>query len=207
MLPTKPSRSSTCSSFSSSITNSSLATISTNGQLDSIIEAGLSTRVTKALKKLEEFDTVLVVDNMQSMASHRFQVQTILHVLAPLLAKYDQDGFDLHLVFNSQSYSGPGPVQAENIKVISDIMDRLSYCGKEPGRLFEYIDDLLKSYLRRHENAPELTKPVNYIIITNGDFGSCSWPPRCVKRATDWLQKGSGKLPNQASQIRWWKEP
>ncbi|KAF8645472.1 hypothetical protein AX16_007758 [Volvariella volvacea WC 439] len=141
-----------------------------------------SPTIERALRKLREFDTVIVVDNSASMSHHRRKVAVFVDNIAQLASKYTQHGFDLHFVSGKAYYLG---LDVQSLCVVRDAVDALEY-GE--GDLYGYLDWLLRTYYRRYEDDPRI-KPVNFIIITDGASIGNTWPPTCLIQAAEWVKR------------------
>ncbi|RDB27109.1 hypothetical protein Hypma_004624 [Hypsizygus marmoreus] len=113
------------------------------------------------LDSLKRFDTVLVVDDSASMHGKRWaQAGEALANLAYTAAKYDADGIEIHFI-NSRKFQS----HAQSAKVVKKLFKSVILSGSTP--LGGKMNVLLSDYLARLEQDPT-TKPVNFIVITDG---------------------------------------
>ncbi|KAK6987960.1 hypothetical protein R3P38DRAFT_2661192 [Favolaschia claudopus] len=135
-----------------------------------------------ALEFLRQYDTVILVDDSQSMThcgstrgvSRWCEARQALQTLAEIAHKYDEDGIDIHFLNAKHS--------ATNIRSssqIHEVFDQVKPSGMTPTG--DRLDKLLKPYLTKLETAdiqPDGTpidrqtgkeiKRINYIVITDG---------------------------------------
>ncbi|KAJ4360499.1 uncharacterized protein N0V89_001064 [Didymosphaeria variabile] len=98
---------------------------------------------------LRNFDTVFLIDDSGSMAGGRWrQVEQALSVIAPICAERDEDGIDVYFLNNKKIFQDAKP-------------GGQTFTGK---RLYEILTPILARYKRN----PTGTKPVNVIVITDG---------------------------------------
>ncbi|ESK86702.1 von willebrand factor [Moniliophthora roreri MCA 2997] len=119
-------------------------------------------RVTEdLLLQLKNYDTVIVLDDSRSMGGSRWkQVEEALYVLAPLAAKYDEDGVDLHFLNNDKVF--------RSLTSISQVQEIFSSVSRSSGTpLGRKLRELLSSYVTRYE-TDKIIKPVMFLFITDG---------------------------------------
>ncbi|GLB38867.1 putative von willebrand factor [Lyophyllum shimeji] len=117
------------------------------------------------LESLKRFDTVLVVDDSASMSGSRWkQAGKALATLAAVAAKYDTDGLEIQ--FLNSPESRVGIVDPEAVKAL---FKAVRPEGATP--LGTKLRALLTGYLARldaERAGKKTTKPVNFIVITDG---------------------------------------
>jgi len=128
---------------------------------DELSEADIKIR--GVLKTLNQYDTVIIVDDSGSMTQGQRWAQAgeALGQLASVASKYDQDGVDIRFLNSSKKAKGvKDPSEVENI------FKKVSPGGSTPiGARFR---GLLSDYFTRYAANPNKTKKVNFIMITDG---------------------------------------
>ncbi|KAF2437944.1 hypothetical protein P171DRAFT_372888 [Karstenula rhodostoma CBS 690.94] len=111
---------------------------------------------------LRNFDTVFLIDDSGSMAGGRWgQVEQALSVIAPICAERDEDGIDVYFLNNKKIWKHQRTA-GHIIEIFQDAKPGgQTFTGK---RLYE----MLAPYLARYKKDPANTKPVNIIVITDG---------------------------------------
>ncbi|KAG5220934.1 COP signalosome [Salix suchowensis] len=141
--------------------------------------------VENALQTLRKYDTVLIIDDSGSMLGSKWrQAEKSLAALADMAGKYDTDGIDV--AFLNSTKVGEGIRASIPLNAVNDPHLKFLQSGKEVQRLFldirpyghtpigERLESLLLTYLARIEGAQRqgvlnTIKPVNYVIITDGE--------------------------------------
>ncbi|KAK7188464.1 von willebrand factor [Paraphaeosphaeria sporulosa] len=111
---------------------------------------------------LRNFDTVFLIDDSGSMAGSRWgQVEQALSVIAPICAERDEDGIDVYFLNNKKIWKHQRTA-GHIIEIFQDAKPGgQTFTGK---RLYE----MLTPYLARYKKYPANTKPVNIIVVTDG---------------------------------------
>ncbi|KAF8068090.1 hypothetical protein FPV67DRAFT_1171788 [Lyophyllum atratum] len=114
------------------------------------------------LEALKRFDTVLVVDDSSSMSGKRWkQAGKALATLAAIASRYDTDGVEIQFLNSTESRTGV--VDPETVKAL---FKSIRPYGLTP--LGEKLGTLLRQYVARLDRDGK-TKPVNFIVITDGE--------------------------------------
>lgn len=113
---------------------------------------------------LDTFDTVFLIDDSGSMAGGRWrQTADALMTIAPVCTAHDADGIDIHFL-NQESLTEKNVTSAS---AVQDIFHRVRPGGPTP--MGRRLKDFLEDYLEKYKRAPGTTKPVNLIVITDGE--------------------------------------
>lgn len=124
---------------------------------------------------LTQFDTVFLIDDSGSMAGRSWrEVSLALRTITPICTAHDADGIDIY--FLNHKSSAPADTKAgapaggyRNIKQEAEVTRIFSTVrpsgGTPTGTRCQHI---LRPYLRRYEEKPEDTKPLNLIVLTDG---------------------------------------
>ncbi|KIW04818.1 hypothetical protein, variant [Verruconis gallopava] len=114
---------------------------------------------------LSTFDTIFVIDDSGSMAGRSWtETQHALEAITPICTAHDADGIDLYFL------NAPDSVYYRNVKdssAVREIFSMVRPRGQTP--LGTKLNQILKPYLARFEKNPETTKPINIIVITDGE--------------------------------------
>lgn len=112
------------------------------------------------------FQTFLI-DNACQMRDTWEKARAALELFAKTAIKYDKDGVDLLLMYNDKGGDNLG---------LSSVEDLLKYFDNAFGDLEEdyssfgsRLDEILSDHLAKFKNDRK-TKPLNLIVITNGDL-------------------------------------
>lgn len=111
---------------------------------------------------LRMFDTIFLIDDSGSMAGSRWgQVEQALSVIAPICAERDEDGIDVYFLNNRKVWKHQHTA-GHIIEIFQD--------AKPGGQTFTgtRLWQILTPYLARYQKDPTNTKPVNIIVITDG---------------------------------------
>jgi uncharacterized protein YegL len=112
---------------------------------------------------LKTFDTVFLIDDSGSMAGGRWtQAQNALRTVTPVCVEHDANGVDIHFLNASESYEG-----VTDVTTVLEIFTTVRPRGGTPTGQRLYT--ILKTYLKRYEKYPNTTKPINIIVITDGE--------------------------------------
>jgi len=112
---------------------------------------------------LSKFDTVFLIDDSTSMSGQRWrETRKAIEAIAPICTKYDRDGIDIHFLNHSTAYE-----HITSASEVSSIFNRvaphgLTWTGAR-------LDDLTRPYLKRLQKNIDNTKPINIIVITDGE--------------------------------------
>ncbi|KAI9893280.1 MAG: hypothetical protein M1814_000409 [Vezdaea aestivalis] len=113
---------------------------------------------------LSTFDTHFLIDDSGSMAGSSWrQTSKALAAITPICTSHDADGIDISFLNAPTTPKHRGIKRAETVhEIFSSVRPR---GGTPTGTRLHAI---LRPYLRRYEAAPETTKPLNIIVITDG---------------------------------------
>ncbi|KAI6100128.1 hypothetical protein F5141DRAFT_969010, partial [Pisolithus sp. B1] len=126
-----------------------------------------------ALETLRKYDTVLIVDDSESMEGSLWEeAKEALVGLTSVAAEYDSDGLDIHFLNHTKSVLG-----VKDASRVEALFGHVRPLGLTP--IGERLEGLLSDYLRnleraqrRHDkgdsSALKQIKPVNFIVITDG---------------------------------------
>ncbi|ESK86707.1 von willebrand factor [Moniliophthora roreri MCA 2997] len=113
------------------------------------------------LQQLKNFDTVIILDDSGSMSGVWWkQAGKALRKLAPLAAKYDEDGIELHFLNYPKVYRS-----LTSVTQVEEIFGSVFPRGRTP--LGGKLRELLSSYVTRYEKDNTI-KPVIFLFITDG---------------------------------------
>ncbi|KAI9673746.1 MAG: hypothetical protein M1829_003983 [Trizodia sp. TS-e1964] len=113
---------------------------------------------------LSTFDTVFLIDDSGSMAGRSWrETSAALRTVTPICTAHDIDGVDIYFL------NHPDSVEYKNITAPRDI-ERIFASVRPSGGTptGTRLNQLLKPYLAAFALAPETTKPLNIIVITDG---------------------------------------
>jgi len=126
--------------------------------------------VENALELLRKYNTVLIVDDSNSMSGTLWlEARDALAALAEVAAKYDTDGIDV--CFLNSPRVGNNLTNAHDVKRLFDSIHPRGFTplgGKLEELLLIYMDQLETAKASKEPNAMKVVKPVNYIVITDG---------------------------------------
>ncbi|KAI9721848.1 MAG: hypothetical protein M1812_002184 [Candelaria pacifica] len=113
---------------------------------------------------LSSFDTIFLIDDSGSMAGRSWrETAAALKSITPICTAHDADGIDIHFL------NHPDNVEYKNITrtdSVEQIFNSVRPMGGTPTGV--RLNQILKPYLRAVETAPDTTKPLNIIVITDG---------------------------------------
>ncbi|EON62391.1 hypothetical protein W97_01613 [Coniosporium apollinis CBS 100218] len=114
---------------------------------------------------LSSFDTVFLIDDSGSMAGSRWaETRSALETITPICVAHDADGIDLYFLNRADSE------WYHNVKLSSTVAEIFSSVRPGGGTpTGQRLNGILRPYLKRYERSPESTKPLNIIIITDGE--------------------------------------
>ncbi|OAL44334.1 hypothetical protein IQ07DRAFT_592404 [Pyrenochaeta sp. DS3sAY3a] len=111
---------------------------------------------------LKSFDTIFLIDDSGSMAGRSWrETAQAIETIAPICTKRDADGIDIFFLNH--------PATFENVtsaSTVVEIFQSVRPSGVTPTG--QRLDRILKPYLKRYQRAPNTTKPINIIVITDG---------------------------------------
>lgn len=114
---------------------------------------------------LSSFDTSIVVDDSGSMAGSRWnETSRALESITPICTSHDLDGVDIFFLNHPDNPYYRNVTSAATIK---EIFSQVKPGGSTPTG--QRLSKILKSYLRKYEASPSSTKPLNIIVITDGE--------------------------------------
>lgn len=131
---------------------------------------------------LAEFDTVFVIDDSGSMAGSRWrQTREALAAITPICTQHDADGVDIYFLNHRSNSNYGSPLKGyENVTAASavhEIFHNVQPSGRTPTG--KRLREIIRPYLSRLEAAMEecertgedasnIVKPLNIIVITDG---------------------------------------
>lgn len=126
-----------------------------------------------ALETLRKYDTVLIVDDSESMQGYLWEeAKEALVGLASVAAEYDSNGLDIYFLNHTKSALG-----IKDASQVAALFSDVRPLGLTPigerleGLLSDYLRDLERAQ-RQHDkgdpSALKKIKPVNFIVITDG---------------------------------------
>lgn len=114
---------------------------------------------------LGSFDTVFLIDDSGSMAGGRWrETLSALEAITPICTQHDADGIDLHFLNHPPS---PYHRNITSAATVREIFSTVRPGGGTPTG--QRLNQILKPYLRECERNIEATKPLNLIVITDGE--------------------------------------
>jgi uncharacterized protein YegL len=113
---------------------------------------------------LKSFDTVFLIDDSGSMAGRSWkETGQALETITPICVQRDADGIDIYFLnrrdLNYKNVTSAGTVV--------EIFQTVKPGGATPTG--QRLNQILKPYLKQYEKDPERTKPMNVIVITDGE--------------------------------------
>ncbi|KAH7071673.1 hypothetical protein FB567DRAFT_455272 [Paraphoma chrysanthemicola] len=114
---------------------------------------------------LKSFDTVFLIDDSGSMAGRSWrETGKAIETITPICTQRDADGIDVYFL------NHPDSTLYKNITsagTVVEIFQSVRPSGSTPTG--QRLNKILKPYLQRYEKNPETTKPINIIVITDGE--------------------------------------
>ncbi|KAI9695426.1 MAG: hypothetical protein M1820_008611 [Bogoriella megaspora] len=114
---------------------------------------------------LSSFDTCILLDDSSSMDGPRWrEAGRALESITPIITSHDADGIDIFFLNQPDNQFYHNVRDASTVReIFSNTLPR----GATPTgqRLWQ----ILKNYLDKYESNPETTKPLNIIVITDGE--------------------------------------
>ncbi|KAI9853317.1 MAG: hypothetical protein M1824_001347 [Vezdaea acicularis] len=113
---------------------------------------------------LSHFDTHFLIDDSGSMAGSSWRATRLaLEAITPICTHHDADGIDISFL---NTPSRPLFQHIKRAATVSEIFDSVRPAGGTPTGT--RLHQLLKPYLAAYAAAPDTTKPLNIIVITDG---------------------------------------
>jgi len=114
---------------------------------------------------LSSFDTVFLIDDSGSMAGRSWrETGAALETITPICVAHDADGIDIHFL---NARDSPLFKNIRSATAVRDIFRSVRPQGGTPTG--QRLNQILKPYLRQFEAEPDTTKPLNIIVITDGE--------------------------------------
>lgn len=114
---------------------------------------------------LKSFDTIFLIDDSGSMAGRSWkETGKALEAITPICTQRDADGIDIYFLNHPDSSLYKNITSAGTI---IEIFQSVRPSGATPTG--QRLNKILRPYLQRYEKNPETTKPVNIIVITDGE--------------------------------------
>jgi uncharacterized protein YegL len=113
---------------------------------------------------LDKFDTIFLIDDSGSMAGGRWrQTADALMTITPVCTAHDEDGVDIYFLNQAGL---PSHKNVKSAGAVQQIFNSVRPGGATlTGMRLQII---LRNYITAYEKAPETTKPINIICITDG---------------------------------------
>jgi uncharacterized protein YegL len=114
---------------------------------------------------LGSFDTVFLIDDSGSMAGRSWrETGKALETITPICTKRDADGIDIYFL------NHPDSSIYKNVTLASTVIEIFQTVRPNKSTpTGQRLNKILKPYLQRYEKNPETTKPINIIVITDGE--------------------------------------
>lgn len=114
---------------------------------------------------LNSFDTIFLIDDSGSMAGSLWrETGEALQAITPICTAHDADGIDIFFLNHADS---PFHHNVTTSGTVREIFDTVRPGGGTPTG--QRLHQILRPYLRKYTEAPETTKPINIICITDGE--------------------------------------
>jgi uncharacterized protein YegL len=114
---------------------------------------------------LKSFDTVFLIDDSGSMAGRSWkETGKALETITPICTQRDADGIDVYFLNHPDSSLYKNITTAGTVV---EIFQTVRPSGATPTG--QRLNKILKPYLQRFEKRPDSTKPINIIVITDGE--------------------------------------
>jgi uncharacterized protein YegL len=114
---------------------------------------------------LKSFDTVFLIDDSGSMAGRSWkETGKALETITPICTQRDADGIDVYFL------NHPDSSLYKNISTagtVVEIFQTVRPGGATPTG--QRLNKILKPYLKHYQESPDTTKPINIIVITDGE--------------------------------------
>jgi uncharacterized protein YegL len=114
---------------------------------------------------LRSFDTVFLIDDSGSMAGRSWrETGKALETITPICTQRDADGIDIYFL------NHPDSSIYKNVTLASTVIEIFQTVRPNKSTpTGQRLNKILKPYLQRYEKNPETTKPINIIVITDGE--------------------------------------
>ncbi|KAK5016609.1 hypothetical protein LTR16_000093 [Cryomyces antarcticus] len=114
---------------------------------------------------LTSFDTIFLVDDSGSMAGSRWrETGRALETITPICTSHDADGIDIFFLNHPDSSFCHNVMDAGTV---TEIFQTVRPGGGTPTG--QRLNQILKPYLAKYKASPDSTKPLNIIVITDGE--------------------------------------
>lgn len=114
---------------------------------------------------LKSFDTIFLIDDSGSMAGRSWrETGKALETITPICTARDADGIDIYFLNHPDSSLYKNVTTAGTV---IEIFQTVRPGGATPTG--QRLHKILKPYLRQFERNSEGTKPINIIVITDGE--------------------------------------
>lgn len=114
---------------------------------------------------LKTFDTIFLIDDSGSMAGRSWrETGKALETITPICTQRDADGIDIYFLNHPDSSLYKNVVSAGTVV---EIFQSVRPSGATPTG--QRLNKILKPYLQRYQQSPDTTKPINIIVITDGE--------------------------------------
>lgn len=114
---------------------------------------------------LGSFDTIFLIDDSGSMAGRSWrETGKALELITPVCTQHDADGIELHFLNHPDSSLYDN---ITNAGTVVEIFQTVRPSGATPTG--QRLNKILRKHLQRYVQNPESTKPVNIIVITDGE--------------------------------------
>ncbi|KAL5117947.1 hypothetical protein ACEQ8H_004092 [Pleosporales sp. CAS-2024a] len=114
---------------------------------------------------LKSFDTIFLIDDSGSMAGRRWrETGKALETITPICTARDADGIDVYFLNHPDSSMYKNITSAGTVV---EIFQTVRPSGATPTG--QRLNKILRPYLTRYQADPENTKPINIIVITDGE--------------------------------------
>jgi uncharacterized protein YegL len=114
---------------------------------------------------LKTFDTIFLIDDSASMRGRSWrEVGSALETITPICTARDADGIDIYFL------NHPDKAMYKNVTsagTIIEIFQTMQPGGATP--IGQRLNAILKPYLAEYTKRPDSTKPINIIVITDGE--------------------------------------
>ncbi|KAH7055926.1 hypothetical protein B0J12DRAFT_738604 [Macrophomina phaseolina] len=114
---------------------------------------------------LNSFDTVFLIDDSGSMAGRSWrETGKALETITPICTAHDADGIDIFFL------NHPDNPYHHNVTLTSTVTEIFTTVRPQGGTpTGQRLNQILKPYLQRVAADPDNTKPLNIIVITDGE--------------------------------------
>ncbi|OAL04970.1 hypothetical protein IQ06DRAFT_290943 [Phaeosphaeriaceae sp. SRC1lsM3a] len=156
------------SSMDTSATNTPPPAYTSLGAQSSYVSAsipGIASSDSDPYAFLKSFDTVFLIDDSGSMAGRSWkETAKALETITPICTDHDADGIDVYFLNHPDSSLYKNITAAGTVV---EIFQTVRPGGATPTG--QRLNKILKPYLQRYQASPETTKPINIIVITDGE--------------------------------------